>query len=455
MINTVACGPRDSQSGSAFERDILSELAHEGVSNPHHWPATQSANAAAIDLPASGPIALHDLLRVAETRNPAVAAARSEIGIAAGHAWQAARYPNPRIEVSTEEAPFDSGLDQGVTVASITQPIVIGERLRAGENSAVAAQAASRARAELQLREIFGRIAQLHAQIIANQRADVAYGELSMLGAETLRIAQMRFDARAAPETEVIRPQIELYQIELIRARLATERSAAVEQLSLLLGGVQLDASRLAQPQVDQLSPLPIEDLKSTVLHNHPALVLADREIDQAQANLNRIKAERVPDIDVRFGAGYKGETDEGIFELGAGMAIPLWDARQGDILAARFELMRARQRRAVAENELLTTLGLAQAEYETARTQLDGVRDQIVPAAQRSYELTMESYRGGHSSFLELLDAQRTLTEARATMFELNGAFGVAEARIHQIVGFPANSSRETQSQTLPLQSQ
>lgn len=444
-----ACAPRDSGGVAGIERRILDELARERVAPPDHWPASESAESH-VSLPQDGPITLADLFDVAESRNPALAAARSEIGIAAGRVWQAARYPNPRIEVSTEEAPFDNGVGQGVTVASISQPIVLGDRLRAGVAAAEAEQSASRARAELRLREIFGEIAQLHARIVANRRADAAYAELAHLGGETLRIAQTRFEARAAPETEVIRPRIELYQIEFARARLAKEKSTAIEQLSLLLGGVAIDAERLDGDSSDQLPVLALEELKSHARAQHPALIVADREIDAAAARLERAKAERVPDLDVRFGAGYKGETDDGIYELGAGITLPLWDNRQGDMLAARFDLMRARQQRLATENQLLGQLAGSHAEYETARTQLAMVRDQIVPAAQRSYELTQEAYRGGHATFLELLDAQRTLTEARATLHELSGAAAIAHARIRQIIGWPHTSQDKTPASSL-----
>jgi cobalt-zinc-cadmium efflux system outer membrane protein len=249
-------------------------------------------------------------------------------------------------------------------------------------------------------------------------------------------MARTRFEARAAPETEVIRPQIELYQIDLVRARLAKEKAAATEQLSLLLGGVQIDPERLSGEVSDSPPAIDPGALAALVRQHHPALLAAEREADAAAARLERIRAERVPDLDVRAGAGYRGETDEGIYEIGVGVTLPLWDHRQGDILSARFDLMRARQQRAAIENDLLRRLAEAQGEYESARAQLETVRDQIVPAAARSFEQTQEAYRGGRAAFLELLDAQRTLTEARTTLIELSGAAAAARARIMQIVG-------------------
>jgi len=449
-----ACAARHSRSVAAIEQCILDELASGGVADLTQSGQRGSASGVArFSLPSVGPITLADLFAAAATGNPALAAARSEIGIAAGHAWQASLYPNPRIDIAAEEVPFNEGMDRGIVVASMTQPLVIGERLHAGVDAADAEEAASRARAEWRLREVLGEVAQLHARLVANRGADAAYAELGQLGAETLRIARTRFEAKAAPETEVIRPQIELYQIEFARARLGKEKAAAGKQLSLLLGGIDVDVDRLEGEIAQEPPALALDDLTAQARESHPALIVADREIDAAAARLARVKAQRVPDLDVRFGAGYKGETDEGIFEVGAGMTVPIWDQRQGEILAARFDLMRARQQRLAIENDLLAHLAEAHSEYDTARAQLQLVREQIVPAAQRSFELTQKAYRGGHATFLELLDAQRTLAEARATLYELRGAAAIAHARIMPIVGWSADAPYLNQSINQPDQ--
>jgi cobalt-zinc-cadmium efflux system outer membrane protein len=186
----------------------------------------------------------------------------------------------------------------------------------------------------------------------------------------------------------------------------------------------------------DDPPPIDLALLAGAVRNGHPALIAADREIDAAAARLDRARAERTSDLDVRFGAGYDGAAEEGIFEVGAGMALPLWDGRRGEILAARFDLMRARQQRAATEADLLRAITEAHGAYESARGPLETVRERLVPAALRSYEQTLEAYRGGRAAFFELLDAQRTLAEARVTLIELSGAAAVARAAIMQVAG-------------------
>lgn len=433
---SVAAGMAGCAGGDPFSgRRILDDLKRSHVSLPDEAGKEQIPEPIP-ELPANGPITLADLLSAAEARNPGIASARSDVGVAAGQAWQASLYPNPRGDVAVEDISWRDGASDSKTTVGITQPIILGNRRRAAMDAATAEQAARLAEVEAKRRMLFGQVAAEHARLVAIREQQRLYGELRRLAEQTLTAAQTRFEAKAAPETDVIRPRVEMYRIDAALGRLAQERVAAGRHLMLLLGGMDVDLSRLEGDLLMTPASLDAARLQSEVRASHPSLVVADREIEAAAARLERVKAEKTPDLDVRIGAGYHSGIDSGIVEVGAGMTIPLWDQRQGDALSARFELMRARQQRAAIENEVLGALASAAGEYEAARTQLDTFRDKIVPDAQRAFDQTGEGYRAGRSSFLDLLDSQRTLTEARATLAELASAVAAARAKVIQVVG-------------------
>lgn len=425
------------------EQQAIEDLIHRGVPAPDASDATSldSLDADVAEISADGPINLSHLWELAKRENPRLAAARSGIGIAAGRALQSSLYPNPTVELSSEEVPFGPGvLNEGSTMVSITQPIVFGDRLDAARRAATADQAVSEANVQLVEREVFGEICLLHDRLITIRETSHLYADLAGLAQQTLATAETRFEARAAPETEVTRAQIEVHQIRLVRSRLVKEQAAVARQLSLAIGGAAVDADRLEGALSASPQPLDLSALEHGLLSDHPALRAADREIEAAEARLQSIKAERTPDLDLHAGVGYRGESNEAIYELGVGMTVPLWDDRRGDVLAGRYALMQARQQRKVREMELLSRLAAAHGEYEASRAELTAMREQIVPAAERSFEQTTESYRGGHASFLDVLDAQRTLTEARTTVIELSGEAAAARARITQIIGIPSD---------------
>lgn len=430
-IGLSGCAGGTPHSG----RRILDDLERAHVPAPDDTGMSRGPESEA-DLPNSGPIELADLLRVAEARNPTLGAARSAVGIAAGARWQASLYPNPRTDLLVEDVSWKNGFSDSKTTVGVTQPIILGDRRRAAMDAASAEQAARMADVEAQRREVFGDISAGHIRLVSIREQLRLYVELRALADRTLSAAKTRLEARAAPETDVIRPRVEVYRLDAALARLGQEQVASARRLGFLVGGLDIDPLRIEGGIPTDPLDLDASALQARARATHPALVVADREIDAAAASLERVRAERTPDLDVRVAAGYRNERDDGIVEFGAGMIVPLWDNRQGDLMSARFQLMRARQNRAAIENDLLGRLAAAIGEYNAARAQLTTLRDQIVPDALRAFEQTGEAYRGGRSTFLDLLDAQRTLTEARVTLAELASAAATARVTIVQIVG-------------------
>lgn len=419
-------------------REIYDRLERLGVPRPAQDDQQASASPyAAQDDAATLPttsVTLADLLKRAEQTNPELRSSRFAVGVSAGQAWQAGLYPNPTASVRSGEIGFDG--DSSNTILGVTQPIVIGSRLRAAVAAADAEEAAKLADVERVRREVFGRVAELHASVLERDAQIKLVDELISVASKTLSIAETRFEARAVAEPDVIRPRVEVYQLRADHQRLAQELAAAEKQLGLLLRTDPIGADRLIAQIPLMPEPLDEEVLVSAVKLAHPALIVEDREIEAAAATLDRIRAERVPDLNVSAGIGYSDEGDQGIAEIGVGAEIPLWDRRQGDIMSARFELMQRRQNKVVTQNRLLSTLAEELGAYNAARDQLAVIRDQVVPDAQRAFDQIDESYRAGRSSFIELLDAQRTLMQSRRTQIELAGRACVARARIAAICG-------------------
>jgi len=432
--------------------DIYDRLERSGIPRPDRAAdaETISVRAGEATLPADG-IVLADLLAQAERSNPDLRSSRSAVGIAAGQVWQAGLYPNPKAGVTSGEIGLEG--DSSNTIVGVTQPIVIGNRLRAAVAAADAEEAAKLADVERVRREVFGRVAELHARVLELDAQLSLVDELISVATQTLDIAETRFEARAVAEPDVIRPRVEVHQLRADRQRIAQELTAAEKQLGLVLNSDPISASRLGSSIPTTPEPLDEEQLVATVEAAHPALIVADREVDAAEATLERIRAERVPDLNVTAGVGYSEEGDQGIAEIGVGAEIPLWDRRQGDIMSARFELMKRRQDKAATRNRLLSELAEHIGAYDAAREQLAVIRDQVAPDAQRAFDQIDESYRAGRASFIDLLDAQRTLMQSRRTLIELAGRASVARARIAAISGMDMLvESSHHQSEQIPM---
>lgn len=450
----VACAATSGCAGPLTTDAFYGRLERLGIPSPVEPSApaigTDRADAPLeTRLPDDG-VTLADLFRVADLRNPDIRAARAAAGSAAGRAWQAGRYPNPSAGVTAGEIGFEG--DSSNTVLSITQPIVLGGRLDAGVAGAEALRAARFADVDRVRRTVRGEVERVHARMLSVRAEIELLDELLRIAEGTLAIAETRFEARAVAEPDVIRPRVEVYQLRGDRRRLSRRIQSLETRLGLLLDGGPVPASSIGERLSIHPPEIAGDPLRAAIESGHPELLVADRETEAARHELERARSSRTPDLDVTLGVGYSEEGDQGIAELGVGAEVPLWDRGRGEVAAARFTLMRRRLERQATLNRLVSELAEARSEYDEAREQLGVISDRVIPEAQRAFDQINEAYRAGRASFLDLLDAQRTLMQSRRVQIQLAGDAAIARARLVAICGpEPLNDPAQSRDHSLP----
>jgi outer membrane protein, heavy metal efflux system len=86
----------------------------------------------------------------------------------------------------------------------------------------------------------------------------------------------------------------------------------------------------------------------------------------------------------------------------------------------------------------VLTELGATYAELSSAFTEATTLQTDVLPGAQSAFEAFSEGYRQGKFGFLDVLDAQRTLFEARGRYLEALTAYHRAVADMKRLIGEP-----------------
>jgi cobalt-zinc-cadmium efflux system outer membrane protein len=80
--------------------------------------------------------------------------------------------------------------------------------------------------------------------------------------------------------------------------------------------------------------------------------------------------------------------------------------------------------------------LAQAREDFDVARQQALALRSEIVPGAQSAYDAASTGFENGKFGFLDVLDAQRTLLEARAQYLNALAQAHRAHAAITRILG-------------------
>ena len=154
------------------------------------------------------------------------------------------------------------------------------------------------------------------------------------------------------------------------------------------------------------------------------------------EAALSAAKAGRVPDLEAFVGLQRYEEDGSDALAFGMGMPLPLFDRNQGEIEAAGHALAQATAERESAEIALTTSLAAAHALLTAAHNRVQALRSRVVPSMEEAFGAAREGYQQGKFGFLDMLDAQRGLFEARGALLDALTDYHGAVGEIERITG-------------------
>lgn len=355
------------------------------------------------------PLTLEQAIDMALASNPSLRSATRAIGIADGAVLQAGTRPNPELSISSE----GTNRNTRTETAQLSQVFELGGKRSA--RIAVAQQERHIALGQVDIRR-----ADLRADVIA------AYME-ALTAQERLALAQASVDL-AHKSTDVTSRRVaagKVSPVEQTRSTVA-EASAQLElnqanadlvlakrRLTALWGATEPLVQELQEPQAESVRLPAWSDLQARLV-DAPQLRVAQSMVVGREAQVTLERAQRIPDVTLSLGSQREREVGRTQGVVGISVPIPLFNRNQGNLLSA---LRRADQARDDLEAE---RLGLNQAladayqRAEVATSQVEALRERIVPAAQSAYDAAVTGFELGKFGFTDVLDAQRTLFQSR-----------------------------------------
>jgi len=395
-------------------------------------------SAALAEEPVGEEITLRRALALALLRSPKLSAVSWDIRIGEARRLQAGLFPNPELEVEVENfggsGEFAAFLGSEATVV-LSQLVELGGKRNARKQ--VAAFDAELAAWDHEA----ARLAVL---------TDTTLAFLDVLAAqEQLRLAQdahrVSGEVLAAAVARVKAGKVS--PLEEVRAGVAVSKSAInLETARRTLEGARgyLAAAwgswspgfKHATGKLDAVKPVPpLESIEGLVARN-PDIARWAQEMEQRLAVLSLERAGRVPDLTVGAGVKYISGPDTPAFVFGFSIPIPFSDRNQGAILEAEYQIARAGDARKVAEVRTRAALAGAYHVLASAHGTAVSLRDDVLPAARRAYAAASESYKEGKLGYLDVLDAQRTLMEARQGHVDALITYHKAVAVVESLIG-------------------
>ena len=121
---------------------------------------------------------------------------------------------------------------------------------------------------------------------------------------------------------------------------------------------------------------------------------------------------------------------------VGVSVPLPFFDSNRGNVLESLRRTDRARDDLSAAENRVGSQLAQAYEKWNMARQEVQSLQQDVLPGAQSAYEAATTGFEFGKFGFLDVLDAQRTLLQARSQTLRSLAEAHRAAAEIDGILG-------------------
>ena len=358
---------------------------------------------------------LDQLQQLAIDHNPTLKQAQAEIRVAEARKRQAGLYPNPTVGYIGEQISGGSqrGGEQG---AFIQQDIVLGGKLAAAQRVSEQDRLQAEAERGEQLLRIQNAVAMAYYQSLGAQETVAIRERLVKLAQDASTTAQQLFNVGQADEPDVLQAQVEASQEEVALVSSEQRQQSLWRSLAAVMGQPNLPPGNL----VGSLEELPDVDTQrwlENILQNSPAVKIASLSLARAQAELDRAKREPIPDLQLRAGIEQNRELVEstgkpvglqGFAEVG--VRIPIFNRNQGNVQAARASIERADLEQQRVQLLLRERSSSVFQTYLTAKAAVERYRSQMIPRAEKAYNLYLARYRNMAAAYPQVLVSQRTL---------------------------------------------
>lgn len=384
------------------------------------------------------PLSQDQLIQGALENNPRIRAAHQAWEAARARIWPARMLPDPELSFEYEALPEAPSLSRfGERSIGVAQTLEFPARpyLR----GRVAAQEAQTAWLEYEAVriEVTAEVGKACAQVWAGQRR-LGYAEENLrLAAEFRDRTQVRVAAGDVSRAELLRTAVEAGRAEVGKAAAQQQLGLARAALNALLNQELSTPNELSENLNYTPVAFDLQDLQERALVQRPDLQGFRARLEGIVAAQRLATYALIPDLNLGL-ASQKIRGAGDYWKAGLSLRVPLWawGKQRGEIASARAGVARAQAEQVAARNQVLLEVQGAFLSVEVAQQQLRCYRDQVLPSAEEAYRIVRRRYDEGGASYLEVIDAGRTLGEVRIAWADIQLDCHIAIAELTKAIG-------------------
>lgn len=391
----------------------------------------------------TGVITLREALALALMHNPELKAFSWDVRVFEAKQLQANLRPNPRFGILVEDVGGTgerSSFDAAETTIQLSQLIEMGNKRSKRTKLATLAKKLAGWSYEAKRMDVFTKVTKAFIEVLAAQQRLSLTEELLQLSKELESTVAKRVDAGRDSPLEKTKAAVAYSNVNIQYQQAVGDLEFARKKLASTWAGQNPKFESVAG-KLDSLSPLPSIDQLTNLISQNPDIARWTAEIDKSKASLELEKARAISDITLSGGMKRFNKTDDNAIVFGISIPLPISNRNQGGKLEAAYKLARVREEQRAAQSRIQMKLVKAYQALSNSYTKAAILNKSVLQGAESVFQASKTGYNQGKLDYLHVLDAQRTLFEAKAQYIDALESFHTAKTDVERLIGRPIDS--------------
>jgi cobalt-zinc-cadmium efflux system outer membrane protein len=395
---------------------------------------------------------LQAVLREAYASNPEIAAADASLAAERASVRERGFLDDPHIGFTHQvNMNFMEQIQGPMDLISISQPIKFPAKyfLLARAQNAKASQADDMAKQKKL--EVRTRVIADYFNLFAVDRV------LALLSAqreslrEIARTAEARYATGAVPQQDEMKAHVEQTQLEKDILMVKEEQDTAQAMLSAALGqdaetsmSSESDLMPVAIPvtiNAELNAPKITADLTMLTkmgVHNSEHVKVAQARVAENDALKSLAYLSYAPDFNLSYQRAIGTYYGQNAYSASVEISIPLWffAKQSGEVSAASARVTESERQLEATKINHVAEMRSFTSKVRSNQEVLEIYQTGLIPQAESTLNSSRASYRAGRSTFVELLDSERSLYTVRIAYYRSLAQYAEQVAKLEELLG-------------------
>lgn len=356
-------------------------------------------------------INLKQTIQLALENHPNIVAGEYYLQASEKQLQQSKKYDNPTISIEREDFGLSSP-EQAKTRLGLSMPINWVER-RARAAIASIEKDSSRSSLQSAKAQLIKDVSHQFITTLGEQEQQKLIREEVSIAKSVLEIVKGRAQAGRISPVEETKAALTLNQARLQEQDINIALNRNKQKLKELLL-INSKNSMVLQNDLSVLTSLP--ELES-FLQQIPSSLAYQRwtiEAEKQGSMIQHAQAEQWPEISFTAGVTQFETDGKQAMDIALDIELPILDRNTAQIDAEKAKLLAIKTERKNLALQLRQNIIETYFNWQSALSKLNTLKKQIIPQAQEIFDSVQDSYTLGKLTYLDVLDAERSLVAAR-----------------------------------------